>query len=132
MGMFASDLLLQEEAKEPLTSTRPPYHKETLQAKKKISKDKPKKKMKFSSKGEEGKTMVSDRPMWRMADKLAIYSVEELGFGKVDAGASALSKQPSRALTTKENHTIMLVISVTVKSTSKKVKHIVTNVTRLV
>ncbi|KAK1274108.1 hypothetical protein QJS04_geneDACA010732 [Acorus gramineus] len=42
--------------------------------------------MKFSSKGEEGKTMVSDRPMWRMADKLAIYSVEELGFGKVDAG----------------------------------------------
>ncbi|KAK1285570.1 hypothetical protein QJS10_CPB20g01146 [Acorus calamus] len=46
--------------------------------------------------------------------------------------AFALSKQSSRALTTKESHTIMRVTSVTAKSMSKKMEHIVTNVTCLV
>ncbi|KAK1312304.1 hypothetical protein QJS10_CPA07g00746 [Acorus calamus] len=41
--------------------------------------------------------------------------------------AFALSKQSSRALTIKENHTIMRVTSVTVKSISKKMERIVTN-----
>ncbi|KAK1320126.1 hypothetical protein QJS10_CPA03g01745 [Acorus calamus] len=57
------------------------HHKESLKEKKKILKDKPTKKKRFSQKGEEGETTVSDCPRRRTADGLAIYSAEELRLG---------------------------------------------------
>ncbi|KAK1310802.1 hypothetical protein QJS10_CPA08g01885 [Acorus calamus] len=83
----------KKKSKSPDVDEASSSRKESLKPKKKISKDKPtkkKKKKKSSSKGEEGETKVSDRPRRRTGDGLAIYSAEELGFGKSDAGGTPL------------------------------------------